>query len=100
MEKWNASFIARGRTIDHRPFGQDQTDVILRSAAAAWTEEEDEGAGPAGMQFLMRQVACIGGGTTEIARNVISERVLGMPCELSGDRNVTYRDIPRGPKRG
>jgi alkylation response protein AidB-like acyl-CoA dehydrogenase len=73
---------------------------LAGSAAAAWTEEEDEGSGPAGMQFLMRQVACIGGGTTEIARNVISERVLGMPRELSGDRNVAYRDIPRGPKRG
>ena len=52
------------------------------------------------MQFLMRQVSCIGGGTTEIARNVIAERVLGMPREPSGDYKVPYRDIPRGPKRG
>ncbi len=73
---------------------------LAGSSAAAWTEEEDDGSGAPGMQFLMRQVACIGGGTTEISRNVIAERVLGMPREASGDRNVPYRDIPRGPKRG
>jgi alkylation response protein AidB-like acyl-CoA dehydrogenase len=69
-------------------------------SAAAWMEEEDDGSGTPGMQFLMRQVSCIGGGTTEIARNVIAERILGMPREPSGDRNVAFRDIPRGPKRG
>ncbi|MFL6206653.1 MAG: acyl-CoA dehydrogenase family protein [Acidimicrobiales bacterium] len=45
--------------------------------------------------FLMRQVSCIGGGTTEMARNVISERVLGMPRERTLDRDVPFRDVPR-----
>jgi alkylation response protein AidB-like acyl-CoA dehydrogenase len=61
---------------------------LAGSDAAAWSEEEDEGLGPVGMQFLMRQVSCIGGGTTE------------MPREPSGDYKVPYRDIPRGPRRG
>lgn len=73
---------------------------LAGSTAAGWTEEEEETTGAQGMDFLMRQVSCIGGGTTEIARNVISERVLGMPREPSGDRNVPFRDVPRGPKRG
>jgi alkylation response protein AidB-like acyl-CoA dehydrogenase len=67
--------------------------------AAGWTEEEGHLGAP-GMEFLLRQISCIGGGTTEIARNVISERVLGMPREPSGDRNIPFRDVPRGPKRG
>ncbi len=51
----------------------------------------------AATDFLMRQVSCIGGGTTEMARNVISERVLGMPRERTLDRDVAFRDVPRSP---
>ena len=47
--------------------------------------------------YLLRQVSTLGGGTTEMARNVISERVLGMPRELSYDRNTPFRDVPKGP---
>ena len=47
-----------------------------------------------GTDFLMRQVACIGGGTTEMARNVISERVLGMPRDQTSDRDIAFRDVP------
>jgi hypothetical protein len=73
---------------------------LAGSGAAAWTEEEEETTGAQGMEFLMRQVSCIGGGTTEISRNVIAERILNMPREASGDRGVAFRDVPRGPKRG
>jgi hypothetical protein len=43
----------------------------------------------------MRQASCIGGGTTEMAMNVISERVLGMPREVTPDRDLPFRDVPR-----
>jgi alkylation response protein AidB-like acyl-CoA dehydrogenase len=67
---------------------------------AAWSED-DGAARHCGEDFLMRQAACIGGGTLEMARNVISERVLGMPRERAGDRDVPFRDVPRGgPARG
>ena len=67
---------------------------IAGAAGAAWTDDDGELAF-AGSDFLMRQVSCIGGGTTEMARNVISERVLGMPRERSQDRDVAFRDVPR-----
>jgi hypothetical protein len=44
----------------------------------------------------MRQSSCIAGGTTEMSRNAISERVLGMPRERALDRDVPFRDVPRG----
>ena len=53
------------------------------------------GTANAAVNFLMRQVGSIGGGTTEMARNVISERVLGMPRERTLDRDVPFRDVPR-----
>ncbi|MCB2061337.1 MAG: hypothetical protein KDE21_12560 [Novosphingobium sp.] len=72
---------------------------LAGSSASVWDEDEEDATQAVGMQFLMRQVACIGGGTTEISRNVVAERVLGMPREPSGDRNVAFRDVQRGPKR-
>ena len=68
-------------------------------AGAAWTDDDGELAFCA-TEFLMRQVSSIGGGTTEMARNVISERVLGMPRERALDRDVAFRDVPRGGSSG
>jgi alkylation response protein AidB-like acyl-CoA dehydrogenase len=69
---------------------------VAASAGAAWLAEDGAVAGR-GIDFLMRQSACIGGGTTEMARNVISERVLGMPRERTGDRDIPFRQVPRAP---
>jgi hypothetical protein len=78
---------ARARTISYELAGQ---------VGGAWTADDGAAAGR-GVDFLMRQATCIGGGTTEMARNVISERVLGMPRERSSDRDVPFREVQRGP---
>ncbi len=68
------------------------------AGADGGTWSDDDGAiVDSGTDFLMRHVSTIGGGTTEMARNVISERVLGMPRERANDRDVAFRDVPRGP---
>jgi alkylation response protein AidB-like acyl-CoA dehydrogenase len=101
-----ADEIAKGRTTDQsaaiiRLFGG--TSAVRNSTIAfelagnagiAWSDEEEE-LGRAGIGYLMRQASCIGGGTTEMSRNVISERVLGMPRERSGDRDIPFREVPR-----
>jgi alkylation response protein AidB-like acyl-CoA dehydrogenase len=71
---------------------------IAGGLGIAWSDD-DGAVAEVGNDFLMRQVSCIGGGTTEMARNVISERVLGMPRERSVDRDVAFREVPRSRTR-
>ena len=47
-------------------------------------------------QAFMGYFNSIGGGTDQIQRNIISERILGLPKEIEVDRDVPFRDVKSG----
>jgi hypothetical protein len=46
------------------------------------------------MEFLGQWGTKIGGGTDEIQRNTIGEKVLRLPPEPRADKGIPFRDIP------
>jgi alkylation response protein AidB-like acyl-CoA dehydrogenase len=74
--------------------GLERASIALElSGGQALVWNDDEGDGEAGIAFIRRQASCLGGGSTEMARNLISERILGMPREYAADRDVAFSDV-------
>jgi alkylation response protein AidB-like acyl-CoA dehydrogenase len=67
--------------------------MIGGPTVAAWLG--DSTVDQTGTDFLYRQAIGILGGTNEIQRNIISERLLGMPREWAADKDVPFKDIKR-----
>ena len=61
-------------------------DPELSPEEAAWQES-----------LLSSPGARLAGGTDEILRNIISERVLGLPPDIRLDKNLAFQDVPTGP---
>ena len=64
-----------------------------------WTMRQPEGVdftgrGP-GYRYLRARGNSIEGGTSEILRNTIAERILGLPPEHRIDKDIAYKDLAR-----
>lgn len=81
--------------ISHAENVQFEIDTTLEMTGSAGVVDDGSGLFRVGNRFLSRQQASLGGGTTEIARNIIGERILGFPREYAADRGVPFNQVKR-----
>jgi alkylation response protein AidB-like acyl-CoA dehydrogenase len=51
--------------------------------------------GSPGHRYLRAKGNSIEGGTSEVLRNIIAERVLGLPAEPRTDTDLAWKDLPK-----
>jgi len=72
-------------------------DALLYPPGYEMTRPEEVGVGERDAQrnFLRSRANSIEGGTTEIMKNILGERVLGLPGEPRVDKDLAWKDVPR-----
>jgi alkylation response protein AidB-like acyl-CoA dehydrogenase len=65
--------------------------MALQGPQATLLDYTDAESGPWGLQFLSQWASKLGGGTEQIQRNIIAERVLGMPRDTPVDKDIPFR---------
>jgi alkylation response protein AidB-like acyl-CoA dehydrogenase len=73
---------------------QELAMELLGADATAWRQDDPE-AKEWITQFLRTRANSIEGGTSEIQRNIVGERVLGLPREPDPFKGATWRTVPR-----
>jgi alkylation response protein AidB-like acyl-CoA dehydrogenase len=62
-------------------------DMLRPGASMEWDCEQKA--------FLRMRANSIEGGTTEVMKNILGERVLGLPGDVRVDKDLPWKDVPR-----
>ena len=70
--------------------------VLYHGYANGRDEDESDWRGPVQQRFLRSRANTIEGGTSDVMRNILGERILGLPGDLRADAGMPWKEIPRG----
>ena len=85
-----ASILTLMRTLSQYRF--KEIALKIGGGRAAMNGSDDE-VGRHGHHWLVARIGTIAGGSSEMQRNAISERVLGLPREPIADAGLTFREV-------
>jgi alkylation response protein AidB-like acyl-CoA dehydrogenase len=73
------------------------SDAMLMPAGYPMMRPERVGMGSSDVHklFLRVRANSIEGGTSEVMRNILGERVLGLPGDVRTDKELAWKDVPR-----
>ncbi len=109
VNEWNGqrakAELENGTSSPTASFGKLAMSGILHTAGSLQTEllgaeatiggADSPRAADATYSLLNAFFTSIGGGTDQIQRNIIGERLLGLPKEPSVDRDLPFREVPK-----
>lgn len=84
------SLLKLGEGIDSPVLTADALS-IAGSSGVIWTD--DEPGGDQGAAWISARGISIGGGSNEMQRNIVSERLLGLPRELDPSRELPFSEL-------
>ncbi len=70
--------------------------LLYHTYAMRGRDADGDWRGPIQQRFLRSRANTIEGGTSEVMRNILGERVLGLPGDLRADAGMPWKDVPRG----
>ena len=69
--------------------------MSIAGASGMLGADDDPGTHRRAQQFLNQWSSKLGGGTDQVQRNIVGERILGLPGDPRADKDIPFKDIPR-----